>query len=496
MSTADLAQPEAPVLEQGRLRRRSSSSTLRRRGWLVRRILLVADLTGLLVSFTVAQELGGSSTSAKEWLVLLGMVAVWVVAAKIYGLYDRDEERADHSTVDDIVDVFHLVTGLVWLLVLGGFAVSSGGPDLGVLAGFWALAIPSVLAARAAARGLSRRSHLYVQNMVIVGAGEVGQVVARKVLQHPEYGINLVGFVDDDPRARRAELDHVPLLGRSDELPEIMRTLYVDRVVIAFSKESAERTVEAIRAVRDHDVQIDVVPRLFDVIGQRITLHSVEALPIVGLPPARISPSSQFVKRWIDLVGASILLLLSAPILLAAALAVRIDSSGPVLFRQRRIGQGMREFTLLKFRTMRVGTDPSVHRDYIRGTMTANATVGENGMYKLDRPDSITGVGRWLRKLSIDELPQLINVLKGDMSLVGPRPCLRYETEFFRPHHFERFHVPSGITGLWQVTARARSTFGEALDMDVAYARGWSLGLDLRLLIRTPLQLIRQRGTA
>ena len=128
--------------------------------------------------------------------------------------------------------------------------------------------------------------------------------------------------------------------------------------------------------------------------------------------------------------------------------------------------------------------------------MTANATVGENGMYKLDRSDSVTRVGRWLRKTSIDELPQLINVLKGDMSLVGPRPCLPYETEHFRPHHFDRFLVPSGITGLWQVAARARSTFGEALDMDVAYARAWSLGLDFHLLFRTPLQLVRQRGTA
>ena len=254
-----------------------------------------------------------------------------------------------------------------------------------------------------------------------------------------------------------------------------MRTFKVDRVVIAFSRESAERTVDVIREVRDHDVQIDVVPRLFDVIGQKITLHSIEALPMVGLPPVRISPSSQLVKRLIDMVGASILLLLTLPLFVGAAVAILIDSRGPILFRQHRIGQGMREFTLLKFRSMKVGTDPSVHRDYVRRTMTANATVGENGMYKLDRSDSVTRVGRWLRKTSIDELPQLINVLKGDMSLVGPRPCLPYETEHFRPHHFERFLVPSGITGLWQVAARARSTFGEALDMDVAYARGWSL---------------------
>jgi lipopolysaccharide/colanic/teichoic acid biosynthesis glycosyltransferase len=125
--------------------------------------------------------------------------------------------------------------------------------------------------------------------------------------------------------------------------------------------------------------------------------------------------------------------------------------------------------------------------------MSASAAAGENGLYKLERGDAITPFGRWLRKTSLDELPQLLNVLRGDMSLVGPRPCLDYETETFRPHHFERFLVPPGITGLWQVAARANSSFGEALDMDVSYARGWTLGLDLRLLARTPFQVLRQR---
>jgi lipopolysaccharide/colanic/teichoic acid biosynthesis glycosyltransferase len=146
---------------------------------------------------------------------------------------------------------------------------------------------------------------------------------------------------------------------------------------------------------------------------------------------------------------------------------------------------------------MRVGVDNSEHREFIRQTMSGDATVYGNGLYKLDRSDAVTKVGRLLRKTSLDELPQLINVLRGEMSLVGPRPCIEYETENFEPQHFERFLVLPGITGLWQVTARAHSTFGEALDMDVAYARNWSLGLDLLLLLKTPVQVLRQRkGTA
>jgi lipopolysaccharide/colanic/teichoic acid biosynthesis glycosyltransferase len=153
-------------------------------------------------------------------------------------------------------------------------------------------------------------------------------------------------------------------------------------------------------------------------------------------------------------------------------------------------------FTLVKFRTMRIETDDAPHREYIRATMAGEGAPTSNGLYKLDRTKDVTRFGGWLRKTSLDELPQLINVLRGDMSLVGPRPCLPYEVEHFAPHHFDRFLVPAGVTGLWQVSARAHSKFGEALDMDVLYARSWSLGLDLRLLVKTPLQLLRARATA
>ena len=156
----------------------------------------------------------------------------------------------------------------------------------------------------------------------------------------------------------------------------------------------------------------------------------------------------------------------------------------------------MEPFTLLKFRTMRDGIDESVHEDYIKATMSSGAAPEASGVYKLERGGDITKVGAWLRSASLDELPQLLNVVKGDMSLVGPRPCLRYETEQFSEHQFERFLMPAGLTGLWQVTARAHSTFFEALEMDVAYVRGWSLGLDLSLLCRTPLQVLKRTGTA
>ena len=187
---------------------------------------------------------------------------------------------------------------------------------------------------------------------------------------------------------------------------------------------------------------------------------------------------------------------MTAPVFAYAALRIKLDSPGPVLFRQTRLGEDMHEFTAFKFRTMRVDSDQETHRKYVESIMTTKANPVAGGLYKLDRTNEITRFGRWLRKTSLDELPQLLNVLRGDMSLVGPRPCIPYETQYFQPHHFERFLVPAGLTGLWQVTARARTTFAEALDMDVAYARSWSLGLDARILLLTPLVLLRKAATA
>jgi lipopolysaccharide/colanic/teichoic acid biosynthesis glycosyltransferase len=225
-------------------------------------------------------------------------------------------------------------------------------------------------------------------------------------------------------------------------------------------------------------------------------MHAVEGLPLIGLAPVRIPRSSQMLKRTLDIVGASLGLVLAVPLLLAVAVAIKIDSPGPVFYRQRRLGKDRREFTLLKFRTMRVDTDEAAHRDYIAATTAGVAAASSNGLFKLERSVEVTRTGRWLRRTSLDELPQLLNVLKGEMSLVGPRPCLPYELEHFAPHHYDRFLVPAGLTGLWQVSARARATFGEALDLDVLYAQSWSLSLDLSLLARTPLQLIRSTETA
>ena len=484
------------------LERRRRVASHGRRGWLMRRLLLAADVVGLSIAFLVTEVVFGSSGSpdtfklADEIALFFLAIPIFVLGSQLFGLYDRDEERADHSTGDELSRVFLLATACVFLLTRGVALLRGNEPDLAKMTVFWLLLCLVVASARITARTVGRRSSSYVQNTVIVGAGAVGQLVGRKLLQHREYGINLLGFVDEHPTERRPDLGDLTILGTPSELREITAREQIDRIIVAFSNDRHESLLPLIRTLRDAGIQVDVVPRLFEVVGPKTTMHTVEGVPLVGLPPLKIPRTSMAAKRGLDVITALLALIVAAPFFLIAATAIKLESSGPIFFRQRRLGKDMREFTMLKFRTMGADVDESAHRAYITATMQAPTAQEENRLFKLDRSAEITRVGGWLRKSSLDELPQLINILKGEMSLVGPRPCLAYEVAHFAPHHFDRFLVPAGLTGLWQVSARAHSPFSEALDLDVLYAQSWSFGLDLSLLARTPLQLLRPHGTA
>jgi exopolysaccharide biosynthesis polyprenyl glycosylphosphotransferase len=481
----------------------SSFGRRRERTWLVYRLLIAADVTGLAVAFFTAQTFFGPDASsgdrvspAWEALVFVLVLPIWVLTAQLSGLYGRDDRRPDYSTADDVVGVFAVVTvgtWLFWVIAATSNAVSLDAPRM---IAFWAMAIPLVVACRVAARAFARRRALLVQRAVVVGTGDVGQLVARKLLRHPEYGIELVGFVDERPGWQDPGLDGHPIFGPPERVPELVEALQIDRVIVATPTDPDARLLRIVHRLRATGVQIDLVPHFFEAVDPRVDLHSIETLPLVGLAPVSRSRAARIVKRSLDVVVAGIALLAAAPLFAYVAWRIKRDSAGPVFFRQDRLGLHMQPFTPLKFRTMWTGVDDSRHRDYIRATMRHTAETEASGLYKLERADDVTPFGRFLRRTSLDELPQLVNVLRGEMSLVGPRPCIPYEVESFAPHHFDRFLVPPGITGLWQVAARARATFGEALDMDVAYVRGWSLGLDLRLICRTPLAMVHRPATA
>jgi exopolysaccharide biosynthesis polyprenyl glycosylphosphotransferase len=478
--------------------RRRKTATVHGRGWLVRRMLLLADLVGLAAAFGLAQLLTEETGHfadrfglSAEIALFLATLPGWIVVTKLYGLYDYDEERTDHSTADDLTGVFHMVTVGVFLFLAGAWLTGLADPSMPKLIVFWALAIALVTTGRATARALARRSVAYVQNTVIVGAGDVGQLVAKKLLHHPEYGINLVGFVDSAPKERREDLEHLTHLGAPERLPGLVRLLDVERVIFAFSGDTHEQSLALIRSLKDLDVQIDIVPRLYEMVGPSVGIHTVEGLPLVGLPPLRLSRSSQMLKRAMDFVLALVGLVLLAPAFAVIALLIRLDSPGPAFFRQLRMGRGDRTFRMWKFRTMR---DDADERKAEVAHLNKHAKHGGDGrMFKVPNDPRTTRFGHFLRRYSLDELPQLINVLKGEMSFVGPRPLILDEDQHVQEWARQRLNLKPGITGPWQVLGRAEIPFDEMVRLDYHYVTGWSLFADLKLVLRTVPVLFRAR---
>jgi exopolysaccharide biosynthesis polyprenyl glycosylphosphotransferase len=479
------------------LDRRRRTSTVRRRGWLVRRMLLAADLAGLAAALALAEWLVNRHNSVgvldarAEIITFLVTLPAWVLVAKLYGLYDRDEERTDHSTTDDVSGVFHMVTVCTWLFWAGAYVTHLARPTPPKLVIFWAAAVAFISFGRAVARSLARRSPAYMQNTVIVGAGEVGQLIAKKLMQHPEYGVNLVGFVDSQPKERRDDLDDFALLGGTERLPAIVRLFDIERVVIAFSNEAHKQTLDLIRSLKDLDIQIDIVPRLFELVSPGVDIHTVEGLSLIGLRPARLSNSSKLLKRTMDIALGLLGLVVLAPAFLVIATAIVIDSRGSIFFRQVRMGARDRTFRILKFRTMTVDADER-KADLAHLSMHAN---GDARMFKIPNDPRVTRVGRFLRRTSLDELPQLINVLRGEMSFVGARPLILSEDQHVVDWGRKRLDLKPGMTGLWQVLGRSDIPFEEMLTLDYMYVTGWSLVGDLKLVLRTFPEIFR-RGHA
>jgi exopolysaccharide biosynthesis polyprenyl glycosylphosphotransferase len=357
---------------------------------------------------------------------------------------------------------------------------------------FWALAIALVSFSRAAARSWCRRRITYLQNTIIVGEGDVGQLVARKFLHHPEYGINLVGFVDADPRARDDDVSMIAHLGSPDRLPGLVRMFDIERVVIAFSGETHEETLDLIRSIKDLDVQVDIVPRLFEVVGPNVGIHTVEGLPLVGLPPLNLSRSSALLKRGFDVVAASVGLLVLAPLLTLVAWRIKAGSAGPVFFRQTRMGTGEEPFQILKFRTMVV--DAEVQKANLAHLNKHLRPGGDARMFKIAGDPRVTRFGAFLRRFSLDELPQLWNVLKGDMSIVGPRPLILDEDQYVDAWGRRRLDLKPGITGPWQVLGGSEIPFEEMVKLDYHYVTSWSLFNDVKLCLKTVPALLRVRS--
>lgn len=329
------------------------------------------------------------------------------------------------------------------------------------------------------------------ERALVIGSGSVARRVAILCARHPEHNIHVVGCVDDDPLPRDGGGPEV--LGDLDDLGRVVVEQQVSRVIVAFAPVSDAALLAVLRRCDHLGVDVNVVPRLFDLVGMRPSTRTIGALSFLEVEGRRRSRSQPALKRGLDIAAAAMLVALLAPVLTAVAAAVLLSSGRPVLFRQQRVGRAGEIFTMLKFRTMT--ESPLRELERIERMVEHGRSLGEaiDGL-KRGNDIRVTRIGRFLRRTSLDELPQFLNVLGGSMSLVGPRPLPLYEAPGVQGWQLMRQEVRPGITGLWQVLGRSDIPWDERLQIDYSYVRHWSMTLDLRILGKTMRAVMQRQG--
>jgi exopolysaccharide biosynthesis polyprenyl glycosylphosphotransferase len=423
-------------------------------------------------------------------LAALGFVVsatlLWPIAAFSIGLYRSDQLATWASAVSEIPRGFVAVLLITWPLF--GAAAALG---LGRVVTLTFLTVAGLVGLAGIARAMVRaglhRTPDLRQRTLIVGSGVVAGQIVTKLDNNAQFGLVPVGMVDDD--VHNVGSPDLPWLGGFKDIGAVIDAQQVDRVIIAFSRASHEQLLETIRASRDAGVMIDIVPRLFEFLDGVRALDQVGGLPLLSIGAPALTSASMAAKRVLDVVGSAFLIAVLSPLMVAIALAVKIESRGPVFFRQPRAGRGNSSFELLKFRSMFV--DAEDRKKEMAGLNEASDGV----MFKIRRDPRVTPIGRFLRRFSLDELPQLFNVLRGEMSLVGPRPLIFPETAALEEHwHLRRLELRPGLTGPWQVYGRSQNPFQEMIRFDYQYVAGWSLARDIEILFATLPAVVSGRG--
>jgi exopolysaccharide biosynthesis polyprenyl glycosylphosphotransferase len=404
------------------------------------------------------------------------------------------DERLDASFLDTAAYALGAASMSAMLIVATG-SIIGGAHPVGLAVRLWLFAAVYLSVARlvlASIRGQARRNQALATPTLILGTGMVGQHLVKRLTSDRGYGLRPVGFLDSDPMptAGFSSAAAVPVLGGPDDLAEAIRQTGARRVILAFSSEPDHVFVEKIRECEELGVEVSLVPRMFEAINERAILDHLGGLPLISLRPTNPRGGQFAVKHALDRGFALIALVMLAPVLGVIALAVRLSSPGPALFRQRRVGRDGRVFDVLKFRTMRE-PDPSLQADFVPPEGCAPGGI--------EGEDRRTPLGRWLRTASLDEVPQLINVLRGEMSIVGPRPERPQFAALFGAevnHYDDRLLVKSGITGWAQVHGlRGQTSIADRVEWDTYYIRNWSLALDFKIMLLTVAEILRLRDS-
>jgi exopolysaccharide biosynthesis polyprenyl glycosylphosphotransferase len=489
-------QEQLPILSDQRYRsshpegRTGGAAVARRHGL---RRLMSADVVGLAFAallgplFVSLLSNNPDSSAGHSWRVYvfnLAVIPLFIGAFALYGLYRGVTRRISKSVFSDLRNIVHalMIGGFLYAIV--GYVAwrKFGFEELSVakIVSMCVVAVITVPLARVIAYALLGRASIGSVPVIVVGTGKLAQTVASHLRAHSS--VQFVGFVDDNPLGRG------DVLGELEELPELCRRYNVARVVVCFSRTHPERTTEMLKGLAG-SVGVSIVPRYYELITARSHVEDLSGLPMLDIAPASLSAGARFFKRSFDIVVSTVILLAGVPFFLVAAVMIKATSSGPVFFRQVRTGRNEQPFWMMKFRTMYEDAEARRHE-------LEHLNEVDGPLFKVQDDPRVTRVGRFLRKTSLDEFPQLINVWKGDMSLVGPRPFVVSEAMKIEGWARKRFEARPGMTGLWQVSGRNELSHLELCRLDYLYVASWSFWWDMQILWQTPTTIFRGRGAS
>jgi exopolysaccharide biosynthesis polyprenyl glycosylphosphotransferase len=486
----------APVTPKVRLPERSDRPSGGRRDWVLTVVLIVADALTIGLAFYTSwairyiAEIGPEieETNYVPFAVfaplLLGLIpATWLTFA-VSGLY---RQRRGTEWFDDIAAIFRN-TSLTTMALFAGVSLTrypATSRLTFILA--WLLGFLLIVAGRALVQlvaTLLHRRGIGVERVLVVGGNNLGRIIMQSLAARAHLGYQVVGFVDDD---RASDFGRFRHLGGLDDVERIADGERIGHVIVALPSASHAAILRIVDHCRRGRVSFRLVPDLYEMSLNRVDVDTVSGIPLIGLKDVSIVGWNAVTKRAIDVIVSGLALLVLSPILAVVALLIKLESTGPVLYRHTRIGKNRQPFTMFKFRSMRQNADRE-------RTALLTELDGDKRLFKDRQDPRRTRVGTFIRRWSIDELPQFWNVLIGDMSVVGPRPQIPPEVASYEEWHYKRLAVSPGLTGLWQVSGRSELTFDEMVIYDIYYIENWTLGLDFRILLRTLPAVLQGRG--
>jgi exopolysaccharide biosynthesis polyprenyl glycosylphosphotransferase len=447
-----------------------------------RRMLLFADGLAVLCAFALTMTLSSRSLQL-TWVSILALV-MYLTGAKLLGLYDRDETLLRKTTLDEAPKLFQLATMCVFVAWLTGALIVTGPIDRPEALFLWLVLVSLLVCMRTCARAIALRI-APAERCLLIGDDAAARTIRSRLGEHGGIRAQVVAHLDLDKIAPWSTDAHSA--SKLLEVRDLARTLDVHRAIVAPRTADAGEVLDLVRTLKAAGVRVSVLPRLLEVIGSSVEFDDLHGVTVMGVRRFELTRSSAAVKRTFDVVCASIGLLAVAPLMLVAAVAIKLDSRGPVFFRQLRVGRHGERFHILKFRTMVANAEEL--KDSLRPRNEA-----QGGLFKIADDPRVTRVGSFLRKTAMDEVPQLLNIIKGQMSLVGPRPLIVEEDVRVQGWHRRRLELTPGMTGPWQILGPARVPLTEMVAIDYLYVANWSLWTDLKILLRTVPYVMGRRG--